>query len=204
MLFLDFLPYIVALFIMAIIPGPGIGASLGKALGGGFRPAFYFVNGLILGDIIYLSFAIFGLAAIANILGGFFIIVKYLGAAYLLWLAWEFWHRGVDFQEANSGRIVKFWPSLLAGCLVSLGNPKIIIFYLALLPNIIDMGAVNFQDYLILLLLTILVLYLALIPYISLASGARLFFNSKRAINFLSKSAATIMVGAATFILFRR
>ena len=66
MIFLEFLPYLIALFIVAIIPGPGIAAAVGTALGSGFRSAFYFMNGLILGDLTYLTFAILGLSAIAT------------------------------------------------------------------------------------------------------------------------------------------
>ncbi len=204
MSFLEYLPYIIALSIAAAIPGPGIAAGVGKALGSGLRPAFYFMNGLVLGDLTYLTFAILGLAAIANVFSGFFIVVKFAGAAYLLWLAWSFWNAGIDPNKVNTQQGKGFWSSFITGYAVTMGNPKPIIFYMALLPSVIDIEAVTLHSYLILVLLTVLVLFAVVMPYILLASKARVFLSNPRSLRILNRSAAGAMAGAAAFIVFKK
>lgn len=199
----ELLPYIIALAIAAAIPGPGIAACVGKALGSGFRPAFYFMNGLVLGDLTYLTFAILGLSAIASVFSGFFIVVKFAGAAYLVWLAWNFWRSGIDPEKIDTTKGKGFWPSFAAGYSVTLGNPKTIIFYMALLPTVVDLNSVTVERFAGLVIATIVVLYAVVIPYIALAARARTFLRNPRAIRIMNRTAATAMVGAATFIVTR-
>lgn len=199
----DYLPYAVALAIAAAIPGPGIAACVGKALGSGFRPAFYFINGLILGDLTYLTLAILGLSAIAHAFAGVFVVVKLGGAAYLLYLAWNFWRAGIDPDRIHAAQGTGFWASLGGGYSITLSNPKTIIFYMALLPTVVDLKVVTVESYLVLAALTVLVLYTVCLPYIALASKARSFLRNPRALRFLNRSAATAIAGAAAFILIR-
>jgi len=200
---LDYLPFVIALGIAAAIPGPGIAASVGKALASGFRPAFYFMNGLVLGDLTYLTLAVLGLAAVANLFSGFFLLVKVGGAAYLMWLAWNFCRSGIDPAEMSVKKGARFWPSLLAGYTVTLSNPKTIVFYMALLPTVIDIEAVAPENFAVLALLAVLVLYAVVLPYIILASRARVFLSNPRALKVLNRSAAAAMAGAAAFIVAR-
>ena len=199
----EYLPYAIALAIAAAIPGPGIAACVGKALGSGFRPALYFVNGLILGDLTYLTFAILGLSAIAHAFSGVFFVVKLGGAAYLLYLAWSFWRAGIDPDKVHASQGSGFWSSLTGGYAITMSNPKTIIFYMALLPTVVDLRSVTVNGYIVLVLLTIVVLYAVCIPYITLASRARTFLRNPRALRVLNRSAATAMAGAAAFIIIR-
>ena len=204
MYLLEFLPYALALAIVAVIPGPGIAASVGTALGSGFRSAFYFMNGLILGDLTYLTFAILGLSAIATMFSGFFVVIKYAGAAYLLWLAWKFWHAGINPNKVNAQKGKNFCSSFITGYAITMGNPKVIIFYMALLPSVVDLTAIGLQDYLILVSLTIFVLYIVVIPYILLATSAKEFLRTPKSLKYLNRSAAGAMAGAAAFIILKK
>lgn len=203
MFLLDYLPYAIALAIAAAIPGPGIAASVGKALGSGFRPAFYFMNGLVVGDLTYLTFAVLGLATIATFFTGIFVFVRYAGAAYLLYLAYQFWTSGIDPQKVHTEQGSGFLPSFVSGYVVTLGNPKTIIFYMALLPSVVDLTSITLTDYAILAVVTVIVLYAVVTPYISLASRARRFLSNPRALRILNRSAATAIAGAAAYIIVR-
>ena len=86
-----YLAYAAALAIAAVIPGPGVAALVGQALGGSFRSCFFFLAGLALGDVVYLTVAVAGLAAVASLFSGAVVIIKILSGAYLLYLAWQFW-----------------------------------------------------------------------------------------------------------------
>lgn len=204
MFLLEYLPYAIALAIAAAIPGPGIAACVGKALGAGFRPAAYFATGLVLGDLFYLTLAILGLAAVAAAFSGIFVIVKILGAIYLVYLAWSFWRAGIDPDKVETRKGAGFWPSLAGGFAVTLGNPKTIIFYMALLPTVVKLSEVTFERYLWLVLTTIVVLYLVVIPYIALAAKARGFLRNPRALKVLNRGAAGAMAGAAAYIVLKQ
>ena len=197
---LDYLPYAIALAIAAAIPGPGIAATVGKALGSGFRPAFYFMNGL---DLAYLTFAVLGLAAIADLFGEVFVVVRMAGAAYLAWLAWSFWKAGIDPERVHARQGAGFWPSFLSGFTITMGNPKTIIFYMALLPTVVDLRSVTPGSYGVLAVVTVLVLYAVVIPYIALATRARTMLRNPRALKVMNRCAAATMAGEAAIIVTR-
>jgi threonine/homoserine/homoserine lactone efflux protein len=201
--YLEFLPYVVALGIASAIPGPGITGAVGTALGAGFEKGLYFVTGIVIGDLAYLGFAVLGLTAIAAAYGEVFVVIKLAGAAYLLFLAYNFWRGGVDPQtvaaRGHRGRFSTF----LGGLTLTLGNPKTIIFYLALLPTVVDLNAVSARDFAGLALLTIGVLYTVCIPYIGLAAKARTFLTNPRALKWLGRGAASAMAGAALFVVVK-
>jgi threonine/homoserine/homoserine lactone efflux protein len=160
--------------------------------------------GLVLGDLTYLTAVILGLAVLAQTFGTVFLIVKWAGVAYLAWLAWKFWTSGVmtekiEARRANGGAL----SSALAGLLVTLGNPKTMIFYLALTPTLVDLRTVTVADYGLLALCTVVVLLLVLVPYLALAAQARWLLRTPRALKLLNRTAAAFMGGAAATIAAR-
>jgi len=80
-----------AMFLLAITPGPGVFATVSKALASGFRHAVPVVAGIVVGDMVFLLFAIYGLAVIAETFSFMFTVVKYFGGAYLIWLGIRLW-----------------------------------------------------------------------------------------------------------------
>jgi len=80
-----------AMLLLAITPGPGVFATVARALASGFKQASLVVVGIIIGDLIFLLMAIYGLSALSDIFGNFFTLVKYLGGAYLMWLGYKVW-----------------------------------------------------------------------------------------------------------------
>jgi threonine/homoserine/homoserine lactone efflux protein len=199
-----FIAYAGALAIAAAIPGPGVTALVARALGSGFRSSLYMAAGLIVGDLTYLTAVVLGLALVAQTFGTVFLIVKWLGVAYLAWLAWTFWHSGITAEtiEAKKGR-TDFLTNFLAGLTVTLGNPKTMIFYLALTPTLVDLRTVTIHDYAVLALVTTAVLLIVLVPYLVLAAKARSLLMAPRALNALNRVAAAFMGGAALTIATR-
>ncbi|WP_028035227.1 LysE family translocator [Chelativorans sp. J32] len=193
-----------ALAVAAAIPGPGVTALVARALGSGFRSSLFMAFGLVLGDLTYLTAVVLGLALVAQTFGTVFLIVKWLGVAYLAWLAWTFWTSGISAEkiEARRGKGGAF-SSFMAGLLVTLGNPKTMIFYLALAPTLVDLRSLTFLDYGMLALCTVVVLLIVLVPYLALAAKARLLLQAPRALKALNKTAAAFMAGAAAAIAVR-
>lgn len=200
-----FIAYSGALALAAAIPGPGITALVARALGSGFRSSLFMSLGLILGDLIYLTAVMLGLAIVAQTFGMVFLVVKWAGVAYLACLAWTFWTSGITAEnvEARKGKD-GFVASVLAGLTLTLGNPKTMIFYLAITPTIVDLRTVTLAEYGILALLTIVTLLVVLVPYLALAAKARWFLKTPRALKLLNRTAAGFMVGAAAAIAARQ
>lgn len=195
--------YCGALFIAAAIPGPGMTAIVARALGSGFRPTFFMGLGLILGDLVYLTAVILGLSVLAKTFVTPFLILKFLGAAYLVYVAWKLWTSGLLPQDIKAERAMRPSMSFLSGLLVTLGNPKTMLFYVALVPTLIPLEAIGLADYLLLVGLTFVVLMAVLLPYILLAAQARGLLERPEALKVLNRSAAGILAGTAAYIAAR-
>lgn len=198
-----FLAYSAALAIAAAIPGPGVIALVARALGSGVRSTVPMAMGLAVGDIVYLAAAVLGLAFIAQTFGTAFLIVKYAGVAYLLYLAIKLWNAGLSTERVEARKADGFLASFLSGLVVTLGNPKVMVFYLALLPTILDLHSVSGGDFLMLAGLTFAILMAVLLPYVALAARARGLLSAPGALRRLNRTAAGVMVGAAAAIATR-
>ncbi len=199
----NFLTYAIALAIAAAIPGPGIIALVARALGSGFKPTLPMVVGLALGDVIYLGAAVLGLSFIASAFGTIFMVLKYVGAIYLVYMAWGFWTQGITTETIAAKRAESPWRSFTAGFLVTLSNPKVMVFYLALLPTFFDLRTVTVVDFFLLIALTFAVLCCVLLPYIGLAGRARAMLQTPRALRVMNRFAAFCLAGAAAAIASR-
>jgi threonine/homoserine/homoserine lactone efflux protein len=196
--------FTIAYAIAVAIPGPGVAAVVARGLGGGFGAAFPMVLGILAGDLIYLVFALFGLAAIATWFGPVFTVIRWAGALYLLYIAWQFWTAKPGSEQIGAKRSESAWKTFLSGLALTMGNPKTIIFYLALLPTVVPLDrpitALGFAE---LVGIVIVVLLAIGCGYAGLAAAARGFFTNARAIRWLNRSAGAIMAGAAAFVVAR-
>lgn len=195
--------YAIALFIAAAIPGPGMTAIVARALGSGFRPTFYMGLGLILGDLVYLTAVILGLSIVAQNFTTPFLIIKYLGAAYLCFIAWRLWTAGLFRRDIQAAGGARGGMAFLSGLLVTLGNPKTMLFYVALVPTLIPLADIGLDDYAVLVGITFCVLLSVLLPYILLAAKARELLKKPKALQALNRSAAGILAGTAVYIAAR-
>ena len=197
------LAYSGALFIAAAIPGPGITALVARALGSGFRETFFMGLGLVLGDTIYLTAVILGLAFVAQTFTEIFILIKIAGALYLGYIAWKLWTAGLLSTDVRAKKSTSIGMSFLSGLLVTLGNPKTMLFYVALVPTLINISSIGLREYAILVAATFVVLLVVLVPYMLLASRARTFLKRPKALQLLNRVAASILAGTAAFIATR-
>ncbi|WP_417830444.1 LysE family translocator [Thalassospira sp.] len=135
MISLDFL--ITSLIIVAL-PGTGVIYTLALGLGRGMKASIWAALGCTLGIVPHMAASILGLAALLHASAVAFEIVRYLGVAWLLYMAWGMW-RGtgamkVTANETTTG-ILKI---ILDGILLNLLNPKLSVFFLAFLPQFVS------------------------------------------------------------------
>ncbi|MBV8653534.1 MAG: LysE family translocator [Alphaproteobacteria bacterium] len=189
-------------------PGPTIIAVVARVLSRGRNGNLGFAIGIIAGDVVWLGAAVFGLAALAGAAHEAMVVLKYLGAAYLLYVAWKMWSAPAtapgDAAVALRGAASRgLWRGIAGGLAVALANPKTMMIYLALIPTIIEISDVGVAQYLGLAAIIIVVYSVVLFLYISAAHRARAMFRSPRALRLINRGSGTMMAGAAAVVATR-
>ena len=201
------LAFTLAMFLLAASPGPGFLMVVARALTGGFTAGLAAIAGLVLGDILFLVLAILGLSALAAVMGEFFLAVKILGALYLVWLGVKTWRSRPDLPEMDTPEAPRtklpHRRSAALGFFVTLGNPKAILFYGALLPTFIDVAALTASDVAVLSVVVTLVLFAVLGVYAFLAARAGRLLKSPRAVTWLNRVTGGLLVGAGVAVATR-
>ena len=128
--------------LLALAPGPDNLFVLMQSATGGRRAGFAVVAGLMLGVLVQTLAVALGLAAVFAASATAFTLLKFAGAAYLIYLAWGAWRAPVaELGAAGSAAPAQPWPRLLLrGVLMNLSNPKVVLFFLALLPQFVQPG----------------------------------------------------------------
>ncbi|MBO9630041.1 MAG: LysE family translocator [Shinella sp.] len=192
-----------ALFVAAGSPGPSVAALVARVISKGARDVLPFLAAMWLGEAIWLTCAVAGLAAIAETFHYAFVAIKWLGVCYLLYLAWKMWFASPDSDGEALPEAQSPTRLFLAGMTVTLGNPKIMMFYMALLPSIIDVRGVTIVGWAELVATMLFVLIFIDISWTLLAAKARRFLRSRRAIRAANRASAGTMAGAALAIAMR-
>jgi len=194
----------VAMLVLAASPGPGVFATVARALASGFRPALAVICGIVLGDIIFLLFAFFGMSVIAQALGDLFFIVKICGGAYLIFLGIRIWIREPALASNENGKHTGLgWGNFGGGLIITLSNPKVILFYCGFLPTFLDLSALTLSDLALVVGIVTIVLACVLSTYAFIASRARSMFTNQKALRRLNRAAGGVMVAAGVAIAIR-
>jgi threonine/homoserine/homoserine lactone efflux protein len=196
----NLLVFALALIVAAGSPGPSIAALVARVLTHGFREVLPFLAAMWLGEALWLGCAVAGLAVVARTLGVVFVVIKLIGVAYLLYLAWKMWFAPTQVSKGEMPSAQSPWRMFGAGLTITLGNPKIMVFYLALLPTIVDLDGVGAAAWVELTAVTLLVLMSVDFAWALLAVRARRLLTSRKAVKIANRTSATMMAGAAAVI----
>jgi threonine/homoserine/homoserine lactone efflux protein len=186
-----------------ILPGPGVTALLARVLARGPNGSPAFIAGFVFAALIWLTIAATGLAALASAFASLFLAIRYGGAAYLLYLAWKLWNAPVKPTAAVDTSPNGRWRLFLVGMAINLGNPKVIVFFLALLPTVVDLHSLTLLGFVELAALVALIASTVLGVYATAAARARRLFTSPRALRFMNRGSGVAMAGAAASIAVR-
>ena len=196
----NLLVFALALCVAAGSPGPSVAALVARVLTNGLRDVLPFLAAMWLGEALWLGCAVAGLAVVARTLGVVFLVIKLIGVAYLLFLAWKMWFAPTEVSKSELPSGQSPWRMFGAGLTVTLGNPKIMVFYLALLPTIVDLDRVRGTEWLELTAVTLVVLMTVDLAWALLAVRARRLLTSRKAVKIANRTSATMMAGAAAVI----
>jgi threonine/homoserine/homoserine lactone efflux protein len=190
--------------LLAISPGAGLAMILSRTLGSGGASGFAVTTGLIVGDFAFLGVAMVGLSAVATALGPLFQTLKYVGALYLIWLGVKALRAAVaPIPLAARPASSSWWRDVGLGLFVTLGNPKPILFYGALVPTLLDVSAIGARDFMTLGAIIACISYLVYGVYILLIERTRRLLLSTRAVKTINIATGTMFIGSGVLVATR-
>lgn len=190
------LTFVAASAVLLVIPGPTILLVVSYALGRGMRTALPVAAGVALGDFTAMTLSMLGLGALLAASATLFTILKWVGAAYLVYLGIKLWRAGGTLDAAPRTDAVSAARMLGHAWLVTALNPKSITFFVAFLPAFLDPQA-DFLTQMIVFETTFLLLAFAnAFGYALVAARARGFVANPRAIGVVNKVGGGLLVGA--------
>jgi len=186
------------MIVLALFPGPGVLIVVSRTLNLGLKQGLITVMGILAGDFIFILLAVFSLSALASFMGNLFIIIKYLGAAYLIWIGIKI----LFFSDSGSHRQNRKSDSgsFLSGLITTLGNPKAILSYASFLPAFLDLKALVALDIAIIFLNATLAIGGITASYAYLATKTK---TSLRTTKQLKYGSGGLFIGTRTFLALR-
>ena len=204
MTFSGLLVFAIAYAVAVATPGPGVAAVLARALARGFSGMPAFILGFAMGDLALFTIAAAGLAVLAQSYAPLFLAVKYAGALYLLYLAWRLWNSAPEAETITADVPSESGFSLFMTSLtLTLGNPKPIIFFVALLPTIVDLNTLSLLGFAEIAVVIAVIISLTLWTYAFAAARARKLFSSSKALRRINRGTGLVLAGTALLIATR-
>jgi threonine/homoserine/homoserine lactone efflux protein len=190
------LAFAAASTILLVIPGPTVLLVVSYTLGQGWRTALPTAVGVALGDFTAMTLSMLGVGALLATSAMLFTALKWIGAAYLVWLGIKLWQAGNSLDAAPQTDKVSALKMLGHAWLVTALNPKSITFFVAFLPQFLSPNG-DFLAQMIIFEATFLMLAFAnAIGYALIASRARALVQTSRAISVFNKAGGTLLIGA--------
>lgn len=189
--------FAIASTVLLIIPGPTIIMVITQALSHGKRVAFASILGVGLGDLIAASLSIIGVGTILAASATVFLIVKWAGAAYLIYIGVRLWIDPVSIPQMEMSHDARSrWSVFRDSFLVTLLNPKGIVFFMAFVPQFITSKAAFAPQASVFVAVFVLLGILNAWAYAMLASGARQFIRRPSVLRAATRTGAVFLVGA--------
>jgi threonine/homoserine/homoserine lactone efflux protein len=200
------LAYVAAVFVISGTPGPNMLLSMTHGIHHGLRRTFSTMLGLLSGVTIILAISLAGLGAVLVASSFAFEVIKYVGAAYLIYLGIRTWRSASSEVETQIRPDAQHgWARYRIGLFVALSNPKAILFGVAFFPQFIDHNAPLPMQAGILLLTFILIETAWMCVYASGGARLALWLREGRRMEWFNRAAGTAFIGAGLMLgAFRR
>ena len=192
-----------AFFVFAASPGPDNMTIVARTITHGAASGLAYGTGTVAGILIFLTLAAFGLSVLAAEMGVLMTVLRYAGAAYLIWMGMKLWTAEPVVPELSLKTRGSLISVFATGMALNLGNPKMPLFYVALLPNIV--GASLTVDHLAALASVILAVEAVVIGgHVALAVRARTLLRSPEIVRRVNRTAGGVMIGSGLAVAVSR
>ena len=171
------------MIILALIPGPGVIVVVARSLDSGFRQGLATAMGVLSGDFVFISLAVFGLATLAELMGNLFVVIKVMGAGYLIYL-------GVSLFVSK--------PTF-----TSISNPKVILFYFSFFPAFFDLANLSLSDVASIFLIATFSVGGVMAGYAYAAAKTKSSFAASAKTQYLKRGSGALLVFGGVFVGLR-
>lgn len=197
------LPYILACLLFSVVPGPSVTIVVANSLAGGTRAGLLTILGTEIAMLAMVTIVALGLEAVMTLVSEAFLIIKLVGAAYLIWIGWKMFSSSgkLNFEAGERLPTARY---LAQGAVVNLSNPKTLLFLGAFLPQFVDMSRPAFEQIMVLGLIVMAVATASDCVYAVLAGRARQVLTAARVRLVSRVSGVILMIGGAWLAMLRK
>ncbi|PZQ50473.1 MAG: lysine transporter LysE [Rhodovulum sulfidophilum] len=196
MAFETWLAFVATSVALLVIPGPTILLVVSYALGRGWKVATPVSAGVALGDLTAMTLSMLGVGALLAGSAALFTALKWVGAAYLVWLGVKLWRAGATLETEARTETVAPGRMLAHAWLVTTLNPKSIVFFVAFLPQFLDPARPFWPQMAIFEATFVTLAFANAFGYALLAARARRLATSRRAIRIVNRAGGTALIAA--------
>ncbi|MFA7275346.1 MAG: LysE family translocator [Pseudobdellovibrionaceae bacterium] len=196
------LTLIAATAILGLSPGPAVFATIARAIGHPFHQTLLFIAGIVLADFVFAVLAMEGFAVLVSKYDILFLMLRFGGAAYLLYLGTKVLFSRSSPHEINAIEPETGWKLVASGFLLTAGNPKDLLFFVSFLPAFIDVKQAETGEILTAALLIVITFVATLSFYALLASWARNWLSNPRTSLWLNRLAGGILILVGLTIIY--
>lgn len=196
--------FALAFFVFAASPGPDNLTIMARAVSHGWTSGLAYGLGTVTGILIFLAAAVFGLSVIASEMGVVMTILRYAGAVWLIWTGIRLWTAKPDTTDlAERSRDRGLLSAYATGILLNLGNPKMPLFYIALLPNVVgaEIGPMLAVE---LALVILAVEAVVIAAHLLIAQKGRRLMTSPLFARRVNRAAGSVMIGTGAIAIAAR
>jgi threonine/homoserine/homoserine lactone efflux protein len=191
-----------AMVVLASIPSISVLTVATRSATSGFIQGVFTTLGIVVGDIIYIIIAIWGLSLLIATMGSFLVVIKYLGGAYLIFLGITLWRSNAKTIAVETSQKASSVASFLTGLSITLADQKATLFYLGFFPAFLDLTQISYGDTLIIIAITIIAVGGVKLGYAFMAAKARLLItsNTSKILNIL---AGCVAIAVGVYLIFK-
>lgn len=196
--------YVAACFLFSIIPGPSVSVVVANSLARGTKAGLLTILGTNLSVFSLVLVVAAGMQTVVALVANGFVVIKLLGAAYLIWIGWQMFAARGHLDLSRRADAVPLWRYVLRGALVSYSNPKTLLFLGAFLPQFVDPARPAFLQIVVLGLIVEAVATITDSMYAILAGRMRHVLTEARVKAMNRVSGVVLMLGGLWLALVRR
>ena len=206
MTFATWITFFLACWAISLSPGPGAIAAMSAGLNQGFRRGYFTVLGLVLGIWTQVIIVVAGLGAIIAASNTAFTVLKFAGAAYLVWIGISQW-RASDrpLVAATDAPVLTRKQLVMRGWAINATNPKGTVFMLAVVPNFIDLSHPLIPQYLIIMMSLSFTDLVVMAGYVALAARVLRALDEPHHVRIMNRCFGGLFIVAGSLLAaFRR
>ncbi len=202
---IDSISLFAIMIILAIIPSTSVAFVITRSVTLGIANGIAGALGIVLGDIVFILLAVLGLSMIAESMAGLFLVIKYMGGSYLLWLGYSLLKSKktmtlfVNKPSKKSSLVVSFF----AGLVLTLGDIKAILFYASLFPTFVSLESLKTSGLMIIILVTMVTVGGVKIAYVFSARKIVSMSQHLKLETSARKLAGSFMIGAGSYLIVK-